>query len=194
MWRYTGPCTSVGLTREVVEKALAVEVEAYGLLLNLLPTREMRVALYNIVVAYEFCCVQSKRAGGLLLIEDAKHSLPPLRTPLIGECFLCHNSNVKLSICQKCESVMTCSDCLQKKHTEFQCNLCIEALKEIKPFLTSSAKYCACCGNSNPKQLRACGRCRELMYCSVNCQKRDWKKAHKRECSKISCNTKQDKR
>ena len=47
------------------------------------------------------------------------------------------------------------------------------------------------CNNMNcicglPNQ-RYCGKCKREMYCSRNCQKKDWKK-HKRNCIHIPTN------
>lgn len=42
----------------------------------------------------------------------------------------------------------------------------------------------ACCDNcgSSSLALRACSRCRVAKYCSIECQKEHWRRAHKREC------------
>ena len=45
---------------------------------------------------------------------------------------------------------------------------------------------CATCGKHQTQlQLKKCGRCKAVFYCSVACQKNDWKQ-HKTECKKLS--------
>jgi fido (protein-threonine AMPylation protein) len=47
-------------------------------------------------------------------------------------------------------------------------------------------KICQNC-HSKPKsgeELKRCGRCKSAFYCSVDCQKADWRKGHQKECVK----------
>jgi hypothetical protein len=41
-----------------------------------------------------------------------------------------------------------------------------------------------CCGCGNPHDLKACSACRCAHYCSVACQKSEWKAFHKKQCPK----------
>jgi len=38
--------------------------------------------------------------------------------------------------------------------------------------------------NGNDGKLLKCGACRRIKYCSRECQKKHWKKVHKRHCTK----------
>lgn len=41
---------------------------------------------------------------------------------------------------------------------------------------------CTCCGAASDS-LKRCGRCHAVSYCSVDCQRRDWKAGHKSACT-----------
>ena len=53
------------------------------------------------------------------------------------------------------------------------------ALKKDMP----EAPRCANCDDSHGK-LQKCGRCESVRYCSLECQKADWKRSHKHVCTK----------
>lgn len=42
------------------------------------------------------------------------------------------------------------------------------------------------CQNCGKETLRRCGRCRAVKYCSVDCQREDWNRGHKRQCSALA--------
>ena len=47
--------------------------------------------------------------------------------------------------------------------------------------------FCSYCGSSpskDDKPFSRCSRCKKVYYCSVKCQKKDWKK-HKKVCKKV---------
>jgi hypothetical protein len=60
--------------------------------------------------------------------------------------------------------------------------------KSVKKDLTEG-EMCACCfvleSNLQCKLLK-CSRCRQIKYCSGECQKEHWKKAHKKQCKKAT--------
>ena len=43
-----------------------------------------------------------------------------------------------------------------------------------------SARSCATCHNT--ANLRRCNGCKKVLYCSVECQQKDWKSGHKKKC------------
>lgn len=43
---------------------------------------------------------------------------------------------------------------------------------------------CGVCKKECPKRTR-CSVCRAVVYCSVTCQQKDWKKQHKRQCKRL---------
>ncbi|KAJ7065757.1 hypothetical protein C8F01DRAFT_1351816 [Mycena amicta] len=53
-----------------------------------------------------------------------------------------------------------------------------------KEELNDSERYaCSGCGKEcGVAELRRCGECKSVWYCSTQCQQRDWKKQHKRIC------------
>ena len=53
---------------------------------------------------------------------------------------------------------------------------------EIKKHLKGSG--CFTCGATN--EVKFCGRCKAIMFCSKKCQKITWENGHKEECSKIA--------
>jgi len=52
----------------------------------------------------------------------------------------------------------------------------------------SSTSSCARCGVAGPV-LKACARCKAVVYCSRECQAAHWKAGHKGSCSKSSSST-----
>jgi hypothetical protein len=50
--------------------------------------------------------------------------------------------------------------------------------------MTLISQICHNCEKLHPS-LKRCGQCRAVHYCSPECQKADWIKQHKRECSKM---------
>ena len=46
---------------------------------------------------------------------------------------------------------------------------------------TPDADYCSSCQQIFPKKLKTCARCKQVYYCSVECQRKDWK-LHKKDC------------
>ena len=58
-----------------------------------------------------------------------------------------------------------------------------EDYNEFKDFLEWTKTFCGGCGGENKSDLLACARCKVIMYCNVNCQKKHWKQGgHKQEC------------
>ena len=54
---------------------------------------------------------------------------------------------------------------------------------KFKVFLEWCKTYCGGCGAENKSDLLTCSRCKVIMYCNINCQKRHWKEGgHKQEC------------
>jgi len=33
---------------------------------------------------------------------------------------------------------------------------------------------------------KRCSQCKQRLYCSIDCQKNDWKKSHKNECKALA--------
>ena len=45
-------------------------------------------------------------------------------------------------------------------------------------------RHCFCCGQmaSEDVNLLKCGACKAVVYCTLECQKKDWKAGHKQKC------------
>ena len=56
-----------------------------------------------------------------------------------------------------------------------------ELLQRCLESRMASFRYCAACGKSEPCRLMACGRCKQVRYCSQACQRGDWA-SHKVRC------------
>ena len=57
---------------------------------------------------------------------------------------------------------------------------------KFKDFLEWCKSYCGGCGAENKSNLLTCARCKVIMYCNINCQKKHWKEGgHKPECKEI---------
>lgn len=48
----------------------------------------------------------------------------------------------------------------------------------------ASSSSCASCGKQDPKQ--RCSICKAVYYCGQECQTKDWKAGHKKQCAKIA--------
>jgi len=47
--------------------------------------------------------------------------------------------------------------------------------------------YCAACGKQlSPEKRSQCSQCKIAFYCNTDCQKKDWRNLHKKECKKFS--------
>ncbi|KAF8072321.1 hypothetical protein FPV67DRAFT_932411 [Lyophyllum atratum] len=52
-----------------------------------------------------------------------------------------------------------------------------------KQIVREATYKCIACGSLGNPDLKKCSGCREVMYCSKECQRLDWE-AHKRNCRK----------
>jgi len=58
-----------------------------------------------------------------------------------------------------------------------------EQVAELSAFSEKLKSTCGECGNTLEEKGRmTCGQCRQILYCSKECQMRDWKRQHKRGC------------
>ncbi len=63
------------------------------------------------------------------------------------------------------------------------CRKCNDEMKAVLEEQGGSLKYCANCNISAPN-LKKCGRCKDIYYCSRECQVVNWTK-HKPNCGKL---------
>ena len=57
--------------------------------------------------------------------------------------------------------------------------------KKITDFLSALSSMCRVCGKKG-ERYKQCSRCTCVYYCSVDCQRKDWKEnGHKEECKKL---------
>ena len=57
--------------------------------------------------------------------------------------------------------------------------------KEITEMLSALSSMCRVCGKKG-ERYKQCSRCTCVYYCSVDCQRKDWKEnGHKEECKKL---------
>jgi hypothetical protein len=56
-------------------------------------------------------------------------------------------------------------------------------VRNLAKVVGKDATQCGCCGRSRADagSLMKCGRCKQVSYCNVDCQKADWK-THKPVC------------
>ena len=65
-----------------------------------------------------------------------------------------------------------------EKHDEYR-------KKEITEMLSDLSSMCRVCGKEG-EGYKQCSRCTCVYYCSVDCQRKDWKEnGHKEECKKL---------
>ena len=59
--------------------------------------------------------------------------------------------------------------------------------KAIAEILSALSSMCRVCGKKG-ERYKQCSRCTCVYYCSVDCQRKDWKEnGHKEECKKLDC-------
>jgi len=61
--------------------------------------------------------------------------------------------------------------------------------------VVESPRVCAACGKQEEqrKQLRRCGACGEVLYCSHECSQWHWREGHKRVCRSNAANTRDER-
>lgn len=110
----------------------------------------------NGLLISEFYCIRGSRISGCILC--AKPSLPE------------YNIYITL-INQNAESILLhCSERCMKFNKK----------RHIKDPSLEGYVGCAACRRMF-KELKKCGRCKKIYYCSIECQKADWKE-HKKNC------------
>ena len=58
---------------------------------------------------------------------------------------------------------------------------------ENKKAFAAYVRYCEYCASEDGAAVdKKCSRCQCVYYCSVECQRKDWKKGHKAECASIA--------
>ena len=50
--------------------------------------------------------------------------------------------------------------------------------------LSNPEKFCTVC-NAASDSLKICSACKNATYCSIECQRKDWKDGHKIQCKKL---------
>ena len=98
------------------------------------------------------------------------------------------NKNGKLFRCVKCGLAKYCGKEHQikdwnkrhKKHCKHVLTKILDVLNDVTIFRNQD-KQCNLCGKT--QLLKSCGKCHNVMYCSRECQKVDWKQNnHKKNC------------
>ena len=91
----------------------------------------------------------------------------------------------KLRMFENCNNIsVLISKATEMQHNKWLLNVINKETRDNNLYLkwknVTSIKYCNDCYSSDRK-LKTCNKCKQVMYCSKNCQKRDWK-LHKSVC------------
>ena len=103
---------------------------------------------------------------------------------VFGACNLCGDLTINWYDGVHCSGKSICIEC---EETKGFCRVC-RKISLTASSNQASPEFLAACGAEPCRQcgkydsLRACSRCKNVKYCSVSCQKLDWKKGHKAEC------------
>ncbi|XP_078326346.1 uncharacterized protein LOC111126427 [Crassostrea virginica] len=98
-------------------------------------------------------------------------------------CSFCGQQQTDLLRCSRCKNTFYCSKICQKKHwKKGHKEMCKTACSQD---LKSSNDMCHYC-NSESNHLKKCTGCEKVLYCSKDCQTKDWTQRHKHECKGIS--------
>jgi len=95
------------------------------------------------------------------------------------------------SLCEECKQVKYCSRKCQKAHWHLAHKRdCKELKKEKKSLIEDNrniafpyANRCFCCESKDSREAsRKCKQCKNAWYCSRECQIKDWRSGHKKQC------------
>lgn len=115
----------------------------------------------------------------------AKHDKKMGDVPTIvmkHRCMNCCTYRHKMKKCGKCRLVHYCSVKCQKINRLDHNRICgVKHLKITENYPTiGTENVCMSC-NTHGQKVKSCGKCRRAYYCSVKCQRVDWKE-HKKIC------------
>jgi hypothetical protein len=72
---------------------------------------------------------------------------------------------------------------VDEKESKLLNKLCNNRVSSINGEMYLTKIHCRYCKvREKEKRFKKCGKCKVIYYCSVECQKLDWKVAHKKEC------------
>ncbi len=54
----------------------------------------------------------------------------------------------------------------------------------VDTLFSDFSTFCRSCGGLG-EGYKCCSKCRSIYYCSVKCQRKDWKSGHKEECEEL---------
>ncbi|KAF8586097.1 hypothetical protein K439DRAFT_1632012 [Ramaria rubella] len=73
-----------------------------------------------------------------------------------------------------------------KKHEKLQKTTtnddCIGHFEEVVSMKRDSKATAACANCGSPHSLKLCARCKQIFYCSMDCQRAHWREKHRAEC------------
>lgn len=98
-----------------------------------------------------------------------------------ASCLICHGKDAVIKRCTAICGYHICSDLSKCKQTDESIKLnAIKNHSDICAELNSLLKgRCLYCGSGS--NIKACSGCKEVHYCSKECQRDDWK-IHKKDC------------
>lgn len=98
-------------------------------------------------------------------------------------CSFCGEESPDLLKCSRCKEMYYCSrDCQRGHWREGHREDCKEEIK-YTDFTSTDAVCGFCCIKTN--QLKKCSGCKDVSYCSKECQKQDWSRGHRSNCKKV---------
>jgi hypothetical protein len=109
-----------------------------------------------------------------------------------SQCNCCEKkgTNVKLNACSQCRSVFYCSAACQKQDWKQHKQACSPSeADDDEEKASATSPQCEGCQQkaTATAKLSVCTRCKATYYCSVACQKQDWKQ-HKKTCTAAAAN------
>ena len=125
-----------------------------------------------------------KHMGGLHSFKTCKTCDNVIRQHLI--CIKC-KGHVKIDQCFKCKLIIKSKECFicENKINFAICKSCKEPQKTLRCSTCKTKKFldkCSFCKTPTKKPLQ-CSRCKNIVYCSRDCQIKDWR-VHKKQCFK----------
>uniref|UniRef100_A0A8W8KZ01 phytol kinase n=1 Tax=Magallana gigas TaxID=29159 RepID=A0A8W8KZ01_MAGGI len=105
-----------------------------------------------------------------------------MNADITGGCSFCGQRPTDLLRCSRCKEVCYCSKDCQKGHwREGHREHCVAVNNQVLSMGENQGNICSFCGEEAPDSLK-CGRCKEVYYCSKDCQREHWKEGHREQC------------
>ncbi|XP_034299519.2 uncharacterized protein [Magallana gigas] len=105
-----------------------------------------------------------------------------MNADITGGCSFCGQRSTNLLRCSRCKEVYYCSkDCQRGHWKEGHRKHCVAVNNQVPSMGENQGNVCSFCEEESPDLLK-CSRCKEVYYCSKDCQRGHWREGHREDC------------